>query len=472
MSNESRKAFEIWFATQYATANFSRHEHNENDYEETYESVAWFAWQSRDAQIAELRAEAERLKEAEDESCFVINKLSQLLAATAIALKGEPEALRSHSYHDIPELAATLKSVNDRLLAWQASMRSDIDYLAQALIDSESVITSGAKVIEELLDENGADVGIERRVEDFKASLLNLGHWRTRDAFVNSAAARLNELLAWQASVMADVGRTAEPPYPGLESHPVQIEYERDYYRQSALNLAAKLKEAQDNGIPAGALVVAECDVVPHVHPQYGSGMFFTESALLGRCSPQPVKTEATQPNVRYIVSYHEANTICLMAGIDSGSVGMRAGWYLVSFDDRGRGAFYGDAHDTPEAALNSKPLKCAACNTSDPCRNEYGIFSRKGQPAPIPCGTTATTESVLKEVISDLRELNKRPLEPIYMVPGDTSSPIVGHRSAERWKASELKRWTKVSAMSCPHCNGIAPRGKLLHSPGCQNES
>lgn len=29
-----------------------------------------------------------------------------------------------------------------------------------------------------------------------------------------------------------------------------------------------------------------------------------------------------------------------------------------------------------------------------------------------------------------------------------------------------------KLSAMSCPHCDGITPRGELLHSPTCPNES
>lgn len=28
------------------------------------------------------------------------------------------------------------------------------------------------------------------------------------------------------------------------------------------------------------------------------------------------------------------------------------------------------------------------------------------------------------------------------------------------------------VSAMSCSSCDGITPKGELLHSPGCPNES
>lgn len=145
---------------------------------------------------------------------------------------------------------------------------------------------------------------------------------RMRDALI-ALQADNDRLLAWQASVMAEVG--PKPIVDDIETvngdpeGPIVTDTEQffalyKHFEKRALSLAAKLKGAQDNGIPAGALVVAECDVVPHVHPQYGSGMFFTENALLGRCPPQPIE--------------------------------------------------------------------CGACDTGEPCRNEYGICSRKGQPA------------------------------------------------------------------------------------------
>lgn len=144
-----------------------------------------------------------------------------------------------------------IKSDNDRLLARQVSVQNDIDHLAQALIDSESVITLGAQVIKELLDENGADIGIDLRIEKFKESMLNLGRWRTRDAFVNSAPARLDELLAWRASVMAEAGSfdTDKDVFTDhTELGPVILWADyyydmADHYKQSALNLAAKLTE-------------------------------------------------------------------------------------------------------------------------------------------------------------------------------------------------------------------------------------
>lgn len=120
MSNESRKAFEIWFATQYATANFSRHTHDENDYEEAYESVAWFAWQ----QIAELRAEAERL--------------------TAFPTKEELQAQCRRLTQELNETQSLLKVMAEQLAELQAEERQVLalksrDDVMQQLCDIKSL---------------------------------------------------------------------------------------------------------------------------------------------------------------------------------------------------------------------------------------------------------------------------------------------------------------------------------------------
>ncbi|MCP3017985.1 hypothetical protein [Cupriavidus basilensis] len=47
--------------------------------------------------------------EQADEDAYVIDRLSKLLAGVAIALKGDEQPLMRHSYHDLPEMAATLK---------------------------------------------------------------------------------------------------------------------------------------------------------------------------------------------------------------------------------------------------------------------------------------------------------------------------------------------------------------------------
>lgn len=44
-----------------------------------------------------------------EEDAFVIERLSSLLAGVAIALKGEEKPRRRHSYHDLVELAQTMK---------------------------------------------------------------------------------------------------------------------------------------------------------------------------------------------------------------------------------------------------------------------------------------------------------------------------------------------------------------------------
>lgn len=41
-----------------------------------------------------------------------------------------------------------------------------------------------------------------------------------------------------------------------------------------------------------------------------------------------------------------------------------------------------------------------------------------------------------------------------------------------EKTHTKQPSEITEVSAMSCPHCDGITPHGVLLHSPGCPNES
>lgn len=93
--------------------------------------------------IVELQADVERLKNSDDESTAVCDRLSRLLAETALALKGESDALRLHSYHDIPELAATLWSDNDRLIAWQASVLDGYNGGAYSSRADDHIITLG-----------------------------------------------------------------------------------------------------------------------------------------------------------------------------------------------------------------------------------------------------------------------------------------------------------------------------------------
>lgn len=71
----------------------------------------WQIW--RDAAAWALaftpQHEVEPVGAASEEDAFVIQRLADVLAGTAIALKGDEAPLHRHSYHDLPEIAATLR---------------------------------------------------------------------------------------------------------------------------------------------------------------------------------------------------------------------------------------------------------------------------------------------------------------------------------------------------------------------------
>jgi hypothetical protein len=50
-------------------------------------------------------------------------------------------------------------------------------------------------------------------------------------------------------------------------------------------DFASRLLATKEAPVAVGLLQVQEADCVPHIHPQYGSGLFFTEDAILA--SPQ-----------------------------------------------------------------------------------------------------------------------------------------------------------------------------------------
>lgn len=61
-------------------------------------------------------AQAKRIQDLEGEdkiSAAVIDRCVNLLAQIAITLKGEPEELTRHGYHDLPELVAVLHLENE-----------------------------------------------------------------------------------------------------------------------------------------------------------------------------------------------------------------------------------------------------------------------------------------------------------------------------------------------------------------------
>jgi len=62
-----------------------------------------------------LAAGVRRLQSELEESDAVHDKCARLLAETAAALKGPEAALSRHSWHDLPEIAATMRAEVRRL---------------------------------------------------------------------------------------------------------------------------------------------------------------------------------------------------------------------------------------------------------------------------------------------------------------------------------------------------------------------
>ena len=68
--------------------------------------------------ILDLEAELAQLRLEEVDSANVMNTMHGILVRTANALKGEPEPLSSHSWHDLPEVAAAMRPVVEAALFW------------------------------------------------------------------------------------------------------------------------------------------------------------------------------------------------------------------------------------------------------------------------------------------------------------------------------------------------------------------
>jgi hypothetical protein len=76
--------------------------------------------------IAALERELAEAKEREEEGDAVCKKLSDLLARVAIALKGEPPDMTLWSFHDLPELVATLAIENAILKEQKGDTNADV----------------------------------------------------------------------------------------------------------------------------------------------------------------------------------------------------------------------------------------------------------------------------------------------------------------------------------------------------------
>jgi hypothetical protein len=81
-----------------------------------------------------VAAELDRLRREADEADTLIAKQRELLTGVANALRGEPDPLRSHSHHDLPERALKMREQVARMPVCVGYMsRNEFDLMTQYL---------------------------------------------------------------------------------------------------------------------------------------------------------------------------------------------------------------------------------------------------------------------------------------------------------------------------------------------------
>ena len=90
-----------------------------------------------DALVAEVR----RLRAEVDEADARAGRFAELLRATADALKGPPQPLALHSWHDLPEVAAALRAEVERLRAMRDAEREEYRVERARLLSAHDEMT-------------------------------------------------------------------------------------------------------------------------------------------------------------------------------------------------------------------------------------------------------------------------------------------------------------------------------------------
>lgn len=80
------------------------------------------------ARVVELEAAEKALRAEVDEADARAGRFAELLRATADALKGPPQPLALHSWHDLPEVAAALRAEVERERAMRLGYESAISF--------------------------------------------------------------------------------------------------------------------------------------------------------------------------------------------------------------------------------------------------------------------------------------------------------------------------------------------------------
>lgn len=150
-----------------------------------------------DALVAEVR----RLRAEVDEADARSGRFADLLRATADALKGAPQPLVLHSWHDLPEVAAALRAEVEHLRAVNDGLRGG----AECLTQSQIRLAERAIEAEKLVATLRAEVERLRRLvdtsppDDPEADGTDAAHpawWRGNDAGCKGALSLVARLRA------------------------------------------------------------------------------------------------------------------------------------------------------------------------------------------------------------------------------------------------------------------------------------
>lgn len=110
------KGFEYWYSNEAPAEHPDHREFEFRMAKEAYQAGA----ASREPEVQELNKSIQALREELAEEEAIRERCAQLLAKTAVALKGEEAPLQRHGWQDLPEVAASVKA---KLLASQAEAK-------------------------------------------------------------------------------------------------------------------------------------------------------------------------------------------------------------------------------------------------------------------------------------------------------------------------------------------------------------
>lgn len=183
-----------------------------------------------DALVAEVR----RLRAEVDEADARAGRFAELLRATADALKGPPQPLALHSWHDLPEVAAALRAEVERLRADDEATREGVVYIG-ASCDRETKVhgvwlrasrlgppSDVRHYAEAMAERDAARAEVERLrrlvdtspPDDPEADGTDAAHpawWRGNDAGCRGALSLVARLRAEVDALKAPIARRVAP---------------------------------------------------------------------------------------------------------------------------------------------------------------------------------------------------------------------------------------------------------------------